>query len=307
MNATLVEQQLQQVLERFHVGDLDAAAVLVELRRALRVDPRFYQAHLAIWDMMDAQRRRGELIDFVQRRLAALDAQQGIEPAATRVAIPDTTLCCIDCQNHAAAIRALKLSLAGCQFPRAVFLTDRHFDIPQIDTVIIDPIRSSQDYSRFVLKRLLSYIDTEYVLLIQWDGYVVNPDAWSEEFLLFDYIGARWPDTIAARGPRAGFNIRIPPEHAVGNGGFSLRSRTLLEALQDPHIELKGYPEDMTICHSYRHYLEQDHGIVFAPAALADRFSFELIEPAQPTFGFHGAMNIARFVDDASLRLLQTV
>ena len=33
---------------------------------------------------------------------------------------------------------------------------------------------------------------TPHVLLIQWDGFVVNPSAWSDEFLDFDYVGARW-------------------------------------------------------------------------------------------------------------------
>lgn len=371
MNATFVDKQLQQVLEKMHAGDLDASAALldpllaisadrpdllqlsaiialrmrrlelaedfalravaarpdsadfkytraqvlsalqryeealVELRHVLRIDPGFHKAHLEIWEIMDAFGRRGESMNLVQQRLTALDAQRGIEQPRTKVQIPDTTLCCIDCKNHALAIRALKLSLAGCEFPRAVLFTDRDFDIEPVETAIIAPIRSRQDYSKFVMKHLLHYIDTEYVLLIQWDGYIVNPDVWSEQFLLFDYIGARWPDYVGVRLPTEAHNIRIPAEHAVGNGGFSLRSRTLLEALQDPRIMLGAYPEDMTICHTYHQYLERQHGIAFAPAAVADQFSFELIEPVGPTFGFHGQINIARFVDDVAIRLLE--
>ena len=254
---------------------------------------------------MDACGRRGESINLVQQRLAALDTQRSIEPLRTKVQIPDTTLCCIDCKNHALAIRALRLSLAGCEFPRAVLFTDRDFDIRPVETTIIAPIQSRQDYSKFVMKRLLHYINTEYVLLVQWDGYIVNPDVWSEQFLLFDYIGARWPDCIGEHRSHEARNIRVPAEHAVGNGGFSLRSRTLLEALQDPRIMVGAYPEDMTICHTYHQYLERQHGIAFAPATVADQFSFELIEPAGPTFGFHGQINIARFVDDVTIRLLE--
>ena len=306
MNATPVGQQLQQVLERFRAGNLDAAAALAELRRILRTEPGFHPAHRGLWEIMEARGQRHDALDRVRQRLMALDAQCHIEPLATRVQIPDTTLCCIDCSNHALAIRALQLSLAGCQFPRAVFFTDRDFDIKPAETVIIDPIRSLRDYSLFVMKRLLHYVDTEYVLLVQWDGYIVNPAAWSEQFLLFDYIGARWPDTIGVHRCNEAHNMRIPLEHSVGNGGFSLRSRTLLEALQDPRIKLEAYPEDMTICLTYRQYLEQSHGIAFAPAEVADLFSFELLEPAVPTFGFHSPFNIARFVDDMALRLLET-
>ena len=280
---------------------------LVELRHALRIDPGFHKAHVQIWQIMTTCGRLDELTNLVKQRLTALDTQRSIERLQTRVQIPDTTLCCIDCKNHALAIRALRLSLAGCQFPRAVFFTDRDFDIEPVETVIIDPIQSLQDYSRFVVKRLLHYIDTEYILLIQWDGYIVNPDVWSEQFLLFDYIGARWPDYVGVLSPQGARNIRIPDENSVGNGGFSLRSRTLLEALQDPHIVIGAYPEDMAICQTYRQYLERQHGIAFAPAAVADQFSFELREPVGPTFGFHGQSNITRFVDDVTIRLLEAV
>jgi hypothetical protein len=152
------------------------------------------------------------------------------------------------------------------------------------------------------MKGLLPYIDTEYVLLVQWDGYVVNPAVWSDQFLLFDYVGARWPVSFG-----------VPAEFAVGNGGFSLRSRTLLEALQDPRIvfppagkySLETHSEDFAICLNHRRYLEREHGISFAPAEVADRFSFEHVDPTGPTFGFHGQVNITRFVDDMAIRMIE--
>lgn len=267
---------------------------LRELRQVLRIDPGCHKAHARIWQIMGGCGRISDLTALVKRRLMAIDARCSVEPRPTRVRIPDTTLCCIDCSNHALAIRALKLTLGGCEFPRAMFFTDRKFDIGPIETVIIDPIQSLHDYSLFVMKRLLRYIDTEYVLLIQWDGYVVNADAWSDQFLLFDYIGARWPHEA----------LNIPADQAVGNGGFSLRSKTLLEALQDPRV-IGAHPEDGAICLTHRQYLEQQYGIAFAPGAIADRFSFEHIETTGPTFGFHGQINITRFVDDEAIRLLQ--
>lgn len=267
---------------------------LAELRHALRLDPGFHKAHVRVWEILSARNGIAGLTGLVKQRLALLDTQQPVEPAATRVTVPDTTLCCIDCSNHALAIRALKLSMAGCEFQRALFFTDRDFNLVPIETVRIEPIRSLQDYSKFVMKDLLHHVDTEYVLLIQWDGYVVNPALWSDQFLLFDYIGARWPHEV----------VDIPVAHEVGNGGFSLRSRTLLEALQDPHI-VAANPEDGAICLTYREYLERQHGIVFAPAAVADQFSFEHIEPAAPTFGFHGQINLTRFIDDEAIRMLE--
>jgi len=362
MNTMIVEEQLQQVLEKFHAGDFDSSAALLdrilavsadspdllhlgamialrrrcpdlandyalralaarpesstfrytraqaltalqryeealaELRHVLRNDPGYHKAHVRIWEIMAACGRLHEMTNLVKQRLAALDTTCPAKQPGVKVQIADTTLCCIDCQNYGLAARALRLSLAGCEFPRAMLFTDQHIDLKPVETVVINPIRSLQEYSEFVTKQLLNYIDTEYVLLIQWDGYVVSPEAWSEQFLLFDYIGARWPHE----------KVNIPAEHAVGNGGFSLRSRTLLIALQDPRI-VRLHPDDGAICLTYRSYLEQQYGIVFAPAAVADRFSFEHIEPSGPTFGFHGQINITRFVDDAMIRLLQTV
>ena len=362
MNTTLVEEQLQKVLEDFRAGNFDSAALLLdrilavstphpellhlsamialrrqrpqvaddyalravvarpdsaafrytraqalsalqrhgealaELRHVLQIDPGYHKAHVRIWQIMSACGQIDEATKLVKQRLALLDRECAAEQHKPKVRIPDTTLCCIDCSNYALAIRALRLSLAGCEFPRAMFLTDRCFDLMPIETVAIDSIRSQQEYSEFVVKQLWHYIDTEYVLLIQWDGYVVNPSGWSDEFLLFDYIGARWPHEA----------LHIPAEQAVGNGGFSLRSRTLLHALQDPRI-VALHPEDVIICRTYRDYLRQQHGISFAPPAVADRFSFEHIRTAEPTFGFHGQINITRFVDDEMIRLLQTV
>ena len=109
-------------------------------------------------------------------------------------------------------------------------------------------------YSEFVIKQLHSYVETSHCLLVQWDGYVLNPNSWLPQFLDFDYIGAPWHGNI------------------VGNGGFSLRSRKLLKAtarFTDP-----AHPEDNFICRKHRMELERD-GIKFAPADLARQFSIE--------------------------------
>ena len=167
-----------------------------------------------------------------------------------------------------------------------LFVTDRDFAIDGIDCVRIPPIASREAYSRFVMKELAGHIDTDFALLVQWDGFVVNADAWSDEFLDYDYIGAKW--------------IFYDDGHTVGNGGFSLRSKRLLEALGDPHV-VPDEAEDVAICRTYRSYLEQAHGIRFAPEPIADRFSFEASYWTSPPFGFHGLFNFWMFLDRAGL------
>jgi Protein of unknown function (DUF5672) len=145
----------------------------------------------------------------------------------------------------------------------------------------IGAIASRHDYSGFIMKRLVEHVETSHVLVTQWDGYVVRPEAWRDEFLNWDYIGAVWRQGDKTFG--------------VGNGGFSLRSRRLLNALRDDRFRLTQN-EDQDICGHFRPVLEGEFGIRFADEALADAFSFET-DPrpwlsGQPVFGFHGIFNL---------------
>jgi hypothetical protein len=85
----------------------------------------------------------------------------------------------------------------------------------------------------------------------------------------------------------------------VGNGGFSLRSRRLVDALQAMHTPVT-HPEDHCICDRYRPQLERD-GVRFAPLEIATGFSWEAAEPATPTFGFHAFFNFHRVLDETAL------
>ncbi len=207
--------------------------------------------------------------------------------------LPEVTLACVDTANHALALRALERSRAEIRYARVILLTDAlpaGVPAPEgIDVVGIAPIGTRDAYSNFVLKMLLPHVATQHVLLVQWDGYVVNPAAWDDAFTGCDYIGAKW--YWHDDGMR------------VGNGGFSLRSRKLLEALQDPRIALVD-AEDSTIGRTFRPLLEREHGIRFATEELADRFSFEAAYPIGRPFGFHGLFNFCRTVPPGEIASL---
>lgn len=203
--------------------------------------------------------------------------------------LADTTVCIIDTQNHALASRAMRLTLSAMEFGDAIYLSDRDTDTGGARYIPIARLQNRRDYSRFVIKELARHIEADYALIIQWDGYVVNPQAWSDQFLQYDYIGARW-----------GFHHDA---HCVGNGGFSLRSRRLLQALRDPDIDTFE-PEDEMICRRYRPLLESRHGIRFAPPEVADAFSFETTYPQGIPLGFHGLFNMWLFVADEEIPAL---
>ncbi|WP_322069540.1 DUF5672 family protein [Paraburkholderia bannensis] len=199
----------------------------------------------------------------------------------------DVTLCAVDTVNPALAARALDLSLSQCHFGAAMLLT--HEDVPtRARLEKIAPLRALAEYSHFMLKRLADHIATPWVLVVQWDGYVLDASRWSERFYQYDYIGARWPGANSGRD--------------VGNGGFSLRSAKLLKALASEQFTIDSdVGEDVLIGDTWRAALETGHGIRFAPADVADEFAYEYAVPRQPTFGFHGFFNMWRHVEDSAM------
>ncbi len=201
--------------------------------------------------------------------------------------LSQVTLCAIDTANTALAARALALCRRQCLFGDAVLIADQPMD----DTVRFEriaPLQTREQYSDFVLRHLHEQVSTPFVLLVQWDGYIIDSNQWSADFLDYDYIGAPWHWHRDAM--------------TVGNGGFSLRSRRLLNLLATPGLpDPNGQPEDHYICRTLRPMLESRHNIRFAPPEIAARFAYECSHPEAPSFGFHGLYNMWRHLEDAEV------
>jgi hypothetical protein len=181
---------------------------------------------------------------------------------------------------------------AGVAFGRTLLFTDPArvpAAVPEGIELLTAQIASVADYSAFMLRGLAGHVHGSHVLIVQWDGFVLDPAAWDPAFLQYDYLGAPWHD--------------VPGDAGVGNGGFSLRSARLLRALQDLTLA-PSHPEDLAICREHRAALGQRHGIRFAPRALAERFAFERTAPRGPTFGFHGLFHFDRVLPPDELRAL---
>lgn len=184
--------------------------------------------------------------------------------------------------NVRATINALTACLAEIDVAKCLLFTDAEVDLgdKRITKVAIPRLSSARAYSEFMLSRLSDYIETSHCLIVQWDGFVLSGARWNPSFLHFDYIGAPWP--------------QFHDGHNVGNGGFSLRSKKLLQATRDPAFRVV-HPEDVAICRVNRKLLEREHGVRFADTATAERFSFERSGPSA-AFGFHGIFNLANVV-----------
>ena len=187
------------------------------------------------------------------------------------------------------ALYALKYSMHGINFKRAILITPEDITDDTVEIIKCEPLNYEQ-YNHFIVYRLHEYIDTEYALVVQNDGYVVNPTVWTNAFLEYDYIGALWPipgDSISYKDPFG--NV-----HRMGNGGFSLRSKKLLELPSKIGMEWKeyygNYHEDGFICVHNRHVFESN-GCKFAPNDIAALFSQETNVPENEgiiPLGFHG-------------------
>lgn len=209
---------------------------------------------------------------------------------AARLLLPDVTLCCVDTRSPELAWHAIELCLAQAQFGETLFIGPNGWSPPEncpapVRYISIEPLKGINAYSDFLLKRLAPHIQTSHVLIIQWDGFVLRPDLWMPEFLAYDYIGPPW-----YHGGHPGM---------VGNGGFSLRSNRLLNALT--HFDAPpNEPEDVVICRDLRPELERLHNIQFAPLNVAQLFGCEY-GPWRDAFGFHGMHNFAHFMPDQQL------
>lgn len=199
---------------------------------------------------------------------------------SSRPVLPNVTLIAVTSVNIAATIAALDASMQQVAFGAAKLLSDR-VTAPlsgQAEWVRIAPLTSARAYSKFVLNDLVDHVGTSHCLLVQWDGHVLSGDRWQADFLEYDYIGASWPQFIDG--------------HDIGNGGFSLRSRALLEACREPGFR-RSHPEDLAIGRHNRAFLEA-RGLRFAPRSLADAFSAERSGNPFTSFGYHGVWHMPR-------------
>jgi hypothetical protein len=164
------------------------------------------------------------------------------------------------------------------------------FRSPHVQYFPISPI-DFLGYSRFMIQDLNNFVETEHCLVIQADGFILNPARWEPRFLKYDYIGAPWPEYVGLSGQGSYFRFG---KNRVGNGGFSPRSKKLLDAtarLRFDQLDLPIKSEDIVICHYCFDDL-RSVGIRFAPSTLAARFSLETEGVQDATlnsvFGFHG-------------------
>lgn len=197
--------------------------------------------------------------------------------------IPSVTFIAVD-DNISGIIKAADISCKGIRFGAVKLLSSQDSDDPR--AVKIRHLGSKKEYSQFLLKEIVDYIDTPYFIVFQADGFILRREAWTDEFLKYDMVGAMW---------------HFRDHKRTANGGFSLRSKRLHQILKDDdsivltndHI-ITNFAEDHNIFYIYREYLEEKYNMRVAPEELCEKFSIEAWGVKPPgnkyseSFGFHG-------------------
>ena len=205
--------------------------------------------------------------------------------------LPQVTLLAVDgTSNPTATEHALARANAEMRFGRVLLLAPvkpaTRPDLWERCQWIEIPPLSLKGYNQFCLADLHTHVETSHALTIQSDSFIVNRDAWEDGWLEYDYIGAPWPPGHSGT------------EYRVGNSGFCLRSKRLLEAtaaLPNDRYVWRGKVressrDDVITCVMFRPQLES-LGLKFAPVDVAARFSWESPTPEAPVldgqFGTH--------------------
>ncbi len=189
--------------------------------------------------------------------------------------LSNVTLLCLATRNVESAADALIYSMKGIEYGAVKLVSDyRPSNLPDnIEWQQVHKMSSIDDWNHEAFYNLWKYFDTEYVLFIHPDGFVVNPQCWRDEFLQYDYIGPPW-DIACAKAIQGGREQELV---RVGNS-VSIRSRKLCKIPSEIGIPWRrynnDYNEDTQISAHNRHiFLEQ--GIKYAPLELAVEFGRE--------------------------------
>jgi hypothetical protein len=195
------------------------------------------------------------------------------------------TLVNVNCIDTINAVKSLKFSSKLIKFNKVILFSSEKPNNLEEDGYFkwekISKINSIYDYNQFMLTKLVNYINTNFCLVIQNDGFIINPHLWNDKFMNYDYIGAPWSKYAMKVWGRT---------NQIGNGGFSLRSKHLMN-----HIKSKlnldfNIAEDVTISK----IIESDK-FKYPDVKTASEFSWECPVEDIPfdvtkSFGFHGTM-----------------
>lgn len=193
----------------------------------------------------------------------------------------DITLININTIATKRAVDVLNFCNKVLKFKKTIIVAnDRPSNIASSIDYVPCSVNSITDYNEFILNKLNSFVETSHCLVVQNDGFIINPHLWQDEFLNYDYIGAPWNLNQMRVWGRT---------NRIGNGGFSLRSKKLLSYTQNLKNINYSIPEDVT----NSLIIEKNKEFKYPSVNIAVKFSLESPQEDFPydfnnCLGFHG-------------------
>lgn len=88
------------------------------------------------------------------------------------------------------------------------------------------------EWNRAIIYELPKHVETSHCLLIHSDGWVVNPQAWTNRWLKYDFAGSPWPL------PQDKYSYRDEEGNIVRVGNsIGLRSKKLMDLIAQRPID----------------------------------------------------------------------
>lgn len=171
------------------------------------------------------------------------------------IKLPQITLLIADDINPSTAKNVLSICQRGIEFGAVKLLTSHDIEgaikIPALNTLI--------DYSVFMLTRAHEFVETEYCLTVQRDGFIINPESWKDEWLRLDYVAPIFMQ----------YDV-------VGSGGFSLRTKRMMKRISEDWPKWDGTSDHANKIQSTMKYYED--GVI--SIKYGGRFNFASLEQA---------------------------
>lgn len=133
---------------------------------------------------------------------------------------------------------------------------------------------NKREAGAFYYGKAMEKVETDFALMLEWDGGIFDTAYWKPEFFSYDYIGAPW-------------QVRRNDTRDVGNGGFTLMSKRLGHFICENFAQHPVFT-DVDVCRNQRGAYDAA-GFKWPDRQLASSFAWELGLRNPEHFGFHGA------------------
>jgi hypothetical protein len=183
----------------------------------------------------------------------------------------------------------LTYMLKTIDFNKIVFVSSYKPNVDGVEHVPINPI-THNEYNKWCLHELNDYVNTDYCLSFQDDGFPINPELWDDIFFNYDYVGAPCKTTDGI----------LYAEEQIGGGGFTLRSKKLLEYTKT--IEYDYSTNEDTIISLIKRNEIVNLGMKICPHNIARKFvvqnPLDENHTIETSFGFHSRVVHMAVVDE---------